>query len=127
MKKTLSIISSAYRAIVEEQDDTIVWINHAMKGAGADLTVLLSGSAVNYLVKSQEVPALSFGGWTQSQPPKIQRDIDSLMEKGVDVYYVKEDLGQRGVSKSEILPNAKEISRSALPKLFAQFDRVNQW
>ena len=47
MKKTLSIVSSAYRAIVEEQDDTIIWINHAMKGAGAELTVLLKDNAVN--------------------------------------------------------------------------------
>ena len=127
MKKTLSIISSAYRAIVEEQDDTIVWINHAMKGAGAELTVLLKDNAVNYLVKSQEVPALSFGNWKQTKPPQIQRDVDSLISKGVNVYYVQEDLVERGIADTEILSAAKAILSSDLPKLFGEFEIINQW
>jgi sulfur relay (sulfurtransferase) DsrF/TusC family protein len=127
MKKTLSIVSSAYRAIVEEQDDTIVWINHAMKGAGANLSVLLKDNAVNYLVKSQEVPALSFGNWKQTQPPQIQRDVDALAAKGVDVFYVSEDLVERGLGEGDIIGSAKPISASDLPKLFGDFEIINQW
>lgn len=127
MAKTLSIIESAYRATLEEQDDTIVWITHAMKGAGADLHVLLRGNAVNYAVRGQNAAGLSFGAKKQTNPPDIAGDVAKLVAKGVDVYLVEDDAAERGLERTDFVDGLKLVSRSGLPKLLAQFDRIWHW
>ena len=125
--KALSIVESAYRATIEEQDDTIVWLNHAMKAAGADLAVLLRGNAVNYAVRGQDAAGLAFGAWRQTQPPRIADDIASLAGKGVTVYVVAEDLAERGLDADELVPGLERVSRDGLPGLFAAHDQVWHW
>src|SRR3546814_12535583 len=79
--KVLQIIETAYRATLEEQDDTVVWITHAMKGAGGDLDVLLRGNAVNYGLHGQDAAGLAFGEWRQTQPPRLADDLAGLVGK----------------------------------------------
>ena len=112
--KTLSIIESAYRATIEEQDDTIVWIHGAMKGAGADIAVLLRGNAVNYLVQRQDASGLAFGDWKQTQPPAIASDLAALVAKGIEVSYVAEDLADRGIARNELINGAQPVARNAV-------------
>lgn len=126
-KKILQVIESAYRCTVEEQDDPVVWITHAMKGAGADLAVLLRGNAVNYAVKGQDATGLSLGGKAQTHPPRIDQDIAKLVGKGVDVYLVEDDASSRGLERTDLVEGIKPVSRSGLPKLFAGYDQVWHW
>src|SRR5512133_3452826 len=56
-----------YRAVMEEQDDTILWLLAAMQGAGGAHTVVLRGNAVNYAIAGQGAPGLTVGEWKQSQ------------------------------------------------------------
>jgi hypothetical protein len=95
--KALNVIGTAYRGTLEEQDDTIVWITHAMKGAGADLDVLLRRSAVNYASKAQEVPALRFGDRRQKNSPHIAQDVAGLIGKDIAVYIIEEDIVEHGL------------------------------
>ena len=125
--KALNIIETAYRATLEEQDDPVVWITHAMKGAGADLNVLLRGNAVNYAVKAQSVAPLSFGAKTQTQSPHLADDIAGLPGKGVDVYIVKEDLAERGLADGELIGGLNAISRAEIPGLLENYDQVWHW
>ena len=125
--KTLSIIETAYRATLEEQDDTVVWITHAMTGAGADLGVLLRGNAVNYAVRGQAVVPLSFGGRTQANAPDVAGQVADLVGKGVDVFVVQDDLEARGIGGGELIEGLKPVSRTDLPGLLESHDRVWHW
>jgi hypothetical protein len=127
-KKTLNIVESAYRAVMEEQDDTILWLLAAMQGAGAEHTVVLRGNAVNYAVAGQGAPALTIGEWKQTQAPKMDRDVADLIEKRkMPVFVVDEDLAERGIEKRELIPGVKLIGRAALPGMCAEHALVSLW
>ena len=127
-KKTLNIVESAYRAVMEEQDDTVLWLLAAMQGAGADHTVVLRGNAVNYAVAGQGAPALVIGGWKQACPPRMDRDVIDLVEKRrIPVFVIEEDLAARGIGRDDLVPQVELLSVAALPKLIAGFELVSHW
>ncbi len=126
-RKVLQIVESAYRCTIEEQDDPIVWVTHAMKGAGADLHVLLTGNAVNYAAKGQDASGLAIGGKRHPHPPDLAGDVAKLIEKGAKVFLVQDDAAERGLEPNEFVPGTTPIARAALPKLFADFDQVWRW
>jgi len=127
-KKTLNIVESAYRAVMEEQDDTILWLLAAMQGAGAEHTVLLRGNAVNYAVAGQGAPGLAIGGWKQTQAPRMDRDIIDLIEnRKMLVFVVEEDLAARGIERGELVPGVQPLSSKLLPKRMAEYELVSHW
>ena len=127
-KKTLNIVESAYRAVMEEQDDTILWLLAAMQGAGAEHTVVLRGNAVNYAVAGQGVAGLTVGEWKQTHAPKMDRDVLDLIDKRkIPVYVVAEDLADRGIEAGKLVNGVQLLPRANLPKLFADHELVNHW
>jgi len=126
-KKILHIVESAYRATIEEQDDTVLWFTHAMKGAGADVSVLLRGNAVNYAVEGQDASGLSFGARKQTQPPRLDADVAKLASKGVEVFYIAEDAQARGLQATDLIGGPKSLAKNELPGLLARFDLVFHW
>ena len=127
-KKTLNIVESAYRAVMEEQDDTILWLLAAMQGAGAEHTVVLRGNAVNYAVAGQGVAGLTVGEWKQTQAPRMDRDVQDLIDKRkIPVYVVADDLADRGIEHSELVPGVQLLSRLKLPALFDEYAVVSHW
>jgi sulfur relay (sulfurtransferase) DsrF/TusC family protein len=127
-KKCLNIVETAYRAVMEEQDDTILWLVAAMQGAGGAHTVVLRGNAVNYAVAGQGAPGLTVGQWRQTQAPKMDRDVVDLMEnRDIPVYVVEEDLAERGIEQRDLVPGIQLLSRKALPGLFAEYEVISHW
>lgn len=125
--KVLNIVETAYRATLEEQDDPVVWILHAMKGAGADHSVVLSGNAVNYAVMAQGVPPLMFGDKVQRHAPRIAEQVAGLVAKGVQVMVVRECLAARGIDEEELMDGLTLVKQGALPKVMNGFDQVWHW
>lgn len=125
--KTLQIVHSAYRATLEEQDDTIVWLTHVLRGAGAELALLLRGNAVNYAVAAQQPVALAIGEWRQAHPPALAADLKGLHAKGVEIFAVKEDAHERGIAEGQLIDNVKLVPREGLARLVGGFERVWHW
>jgi sulfur relay (sulfurtransferase) DsrF/TusC family protein len=127
-KKTLNIVESAYRAVMEEQDDTILWLLAAMQGAGAEHSVVLRGNAVNYAVAGQGAPGLTIGGWKQTQAPRMDRDvIDLVATRKIPVFVIEEDLVARGIERSELIPEIELLSSRMLPKRMADYELILHW
>lgn len=125
--KVLQIVSTAYRATIEEQDDTILWFTQAMKGAGGEFDVLLTGNAVNYAVQGQDASGLAFGEWRQTQPPQIEEDVARMIAKGVPVYVLADDLVDRGLMDCALVKGVVRIGRTDVAKLMNTCDRVWRW
>jgi sulfur transfer complex TusBCD TusB component (DsrH family) len=125
--KVLQMVSCAYRATIEEQDDTILWLTQAMKGAGGELDVLLSGNAVNYAIAGQDASGLAFGDWRQTQPPRVDDDIARMLAKGIEVFAVTDDLADRGLADATLIKGVHRVPRSEVARLMTAYDRVWRW
>ena len=127
MAKILSVVERAYHGTLEEQDDTILWMSHILKNAGADISVLLRSNAVNYAVKGQDASGITIGGVALSNPPKLDQDVESLIGAGVVTYVVQEDVQDRGINQAELVSGVKMVSREGLADLFDDHDSIWHW
>ena len=125
--KVLNIVSSGYRATLEEQDDTVVWFTQAMSRAGADIDVLLRASAANYVVKGQAVLPLAMGDRMQRNAPDVHGQVHDLAERGVGVFVLAEDLAAYGLRSASRLEQAQIISADEVAGLVSQYDAVWHW
>ena len=126
-KRILSILETAYRATLEEQDDTVIWLMHAMKDAGADVTLVLRGAAVNYAARGQDAAGLAFGRRRQTQPPRPDVELARLAKKGVRMLAIQEDTATRGLVADGLIEEVGLVPFAAVAQLCASHDQVWHW
>ena len=125
--KILAIVQSAFRTLVEEQDDTILWLNQTLKKAGADISVLLSDHSCFYAFQKGALPSLQFGTWQQTTPASVQDDLSRLHAAGVPVYVIAEQLQSRGLRAADVNPGVLVIPQTQVASLYDAADQVWHW
>lgn len=138
-KKILSIIHTAYRAHLEEQDDTSLWFNQALRIAylqmelqnpnksAACIDILLTGNAINYAVNSQEPTTVKIGKMEIGGSTCLQRDLTNIINSKGQIFYLLEDALLLGIDASMIIPGIKEIKEKNMANLFTQYDQIWRW
>jgi sulfur transfer complex TusBCD TusB component (DsrH family) len=124
--RILNIVETAYRGTLEEQDDTVLWLCRSLKHAGADLSVLLRGNAVNYAVR-HSCPELRIGRAVIRHPAQPNEDLAKLQAKGAKVYVVQEDLDARGIPPAGCVSDAVPVPRAQVADLMDAHDQVWHW
>lgn len=120
--RTLNIISNDGRAGREERDDTVVWLTHALKSAGAEVDVLLRGTAADYIVSRR-----ASGSPKHPHALDIFGQLAELIHKGVGVFVVSEELRHRGLTNAPRLTGAKVLAESSVAEFVGGYDRVWRW
>ena len=94
---------------------------------GVDVTVLLTGNAVNYAVEGHATEPLALGGGKVPHPFDPPRDIERMADGGVGFFLVREDAEERGIDSTCLMGAVEAISRADLPELVGSFDAVWHW
>lgn len=125
-KKILSVLSHTEYGNLEDSDIGL-FASAFAPVAGSSLTLLLAEDAVNYAAKGQEGSGIKVAGAPVQPGFLIETDVKSVQEARIPVYALREDLEERGLAESQLIPGIQVLSRQELGKFVESFDTVWNW
>jgi hypothetical protein len=128
MASMLCICDQGYRASVEEQDDTVIWMAHMLQREDdTTVTLLLRGSAVNYANQAQRSVGVTFGDWSQAHPADFPRDLTRFREDGGLVLALGSDLARYGLTETDLVDGVTTVKDVDVATLIIDHDVVSFW
>ena len=128
MASLLCICDQGYRASVEEQDDTVIWMAHMLQREdNTTVSLVLRGSTVNYASHSQRSVGVTFGDWTQAHPADFPRDLARFREDGGRVFALASDLTRYGLTDTDLVEGVTLVEDAGVADLVAEHDFVSFW
>ena len=82
---------------------------------------------MNYALTGQDASGLAFGDWKQTNPPRIEDDLARMIEKGIAVFAVSDDLAERGLADATMVKGVRRVPRAEIARQMAGYDRVWRW
>ena len=125
--KVLNIVESAFRTLVEEQDDTILWLTQSLARAGADISILLKGNASIYPFVTEPIPALELGDWKQTSPANLSHDLYRIFQDRIQLYVIEDEVVTRGYDVEDLPAGVTPLIRNQLPGLYDSADVIWHW
>jgi hypothetical protein len=125
--RALNIVSTAYRATSEEQNDTVIRFVHTARNSGADVELMLTGNSVNYAVRVQDSVPMTGSAAMPANRPRPADGLARFIGQGGNVFCVVEDVAARGIEPGTLIEGVQMVWRASLPVLFERFDRVWTW
>jgi predicted NAD/FAD-dependent oxidoreductase len=99
----------------------------ALRRAGADVHLLLRGSAVLYAVRGDGAAAPQSANDVLAQADLPDREVASLVQKGSNVYYVEDDARARCIVADQLVAGCTPVRRNELPALLNGYERIWRW
>jgi intracellular sulfur oxidation DsrE/DsrF family protein len=106
--------------------DPVLEANAYAVAEAVDLTVVLTGSAVELALAGGEVPPRSVGG-VPLPPAAADQDLRGLLESGVDVYVAAEDLERMGIDAQQLVEGVRVTDAAAIARALRDAEAVLAW
>lgn len=106
--------------------DPVLEANAYAVAADLDLTVVLVGEGVELAVADAESTSSDLAGAALPRSAG-SRDLQGLVESGIEVYALADDVARRGLDEQGLVPGVHRAEREQVDELLRDAETVLRW